>query len=219
MTGMDTGYFEECLFLELKRPQNQVYKGIRDVEASDFAGFDGAPRRPVVRVLDVCQAFAAALIAPSGLVKGRGFNMGILKGKSSVSDLAEAVWDLDRRMVEALASHGVEVLKSYDNFHHWDQECGCRKPKPGMLIQASREWMLNLETTGYVGDDLRDCTAAWRAGCPSVLVGGEDAGGATRTRAASDSMRRHCIARVYIHPPMMMKLVFMKRCDLKNFDR
>ena len=129
----------------------------------------------MVRVLDVCQAFAAALIAPSGLVKGRGFNMGILKGKSSVSDLAEAVWDLDRRMVEALASHGVEVLKSYYNFHHWDQECGCRKPKPGMLIQASREWMLNLETTWYGGDDLRDCTAAWRAGCPPVLVGGEDA--------------------------------------------
>jgi phosphoglycolate phosphatase-like HAD superfamily hydrolase len=37
--------------------------------------------------------------------------------------------------------------------------------------------MLNLETTWYIGDDLRDCTAAWRAGCPSVLVGGADAGG------------------------------------------
>jgi D-glycero-D-manno-heptose 1,7-bisphosphate phosphatase len=90
---------------------------------------------------------------------------------------AEAVWDLDRRMVEALASQGVEVLKSYYCFHHWDEECGCRKPKPGMLIQASREWMLNLETTWYIGDDPRDCTAAWRAGCPSVLVGSEDTGG------------------------------------------
>jgi nucleoside-diphosphate-sugar epimerase len=136
---MDTGYFEECLFLELKRPQNQVYKDIRDVEASDFAGFDGTPRGPVVRVLDVCQAFAAALIAPRGLVKGRGFNVGIPNGNSSVADLAEAVWDLDRRMVEALASHGVEVLKSYYNFHHWDEACGCRKQKPGMLIQPSRE--------------------------------------------------------------------------------
>jgi histidinol-phosphate phosphatase family protein len=90
---------------------------------------------------------------------------------------AEAVWDLDRRMVEALASHGVMVLQSYYCFHHWDEECGCRKPQPGMLLQASREWMLNLETTWYIGDDPRDCSAAWRAGCPSVLVGGEDAGG------------------------------------------
>jgi D-glycero-D-manno-heptose 1,7-bisphosphate phosphatase len=89
---------------------------------------------------------------------------------------AEAVWDLDRRMVEALSTHGVEVLKSYYCFHHWDEDCGCRKPAPGMLIQASREWRLNLEATWYIGDDPRDCTAAWRAGCPSVLVGGEDAG-------------------------------------------
>jgi nucleoside-diphosphate-sugar epimerase len=41
VTGLDTGYFEECLFTEPKRPRNQVYKDIRDVEASDFSGFDG----------------------------------------------------------------------------------------------------------------------------------------------------------------------------------
>ena len=87
---------------------------------------------------------------------------------------AERVWDLDRRMVGALADLGVDVVKSYYCFHHWDEECNCRKPQPGMLMQASRELMLNLETTWYIGDDPRDCTAAWRAGCPSVLVGGEN---------------------------------------------
>lgn len=86
----------------------------------------------------------------------------------------QQVWEMDRRMVGALADIGVDVVKSYYCFHHWDEECSCRKPKPGLLVQASRELMLNLETTWYVGDDLRDCTAAWRAGCPSVLVGCED---------------------------------------------
>jgi histidinol-phosphate phosphatase family protein len=89
--------------------------------------------------------------------------------------LTEAqVWELDRRMVEALAERQVNVIKSYYCFHHWNEGCLCRKPQPGLLLQASAEHLLNLETTWYLGDDLRDCTAAWRAGCPAVLVGAED---------------------------------------------
>ena len=89
--------------------------------------------------------------------------------------LTEAqVWELDRRMVDKLASRHVHVLKSYYCFHRWNEECLCRKPQPGLLLQASEEHLLNLETTWYIGDDLRDCTAAWRAGCPAVLLGAED---------------------------------------------
>ncbi len=41
VTGLDTGYFDECLFMEPQRPRTQVYKDIRDVEATDFEGFEG----------------------------------------------------------------------------------------------------------------------------------------------------------------------------------
>jgi histidinol-phosphate phosphatase family protein len=84
------------------------------------------------------------------------------------------VWELDRRMVAALAERQVRLLKSYYCFHHWNDGCACRKPEPGLLLQASREQLIPLETTWYIGDDLRDCTAAWRAGSPSVLVSDED---------------------------------------------
>ena len=51
---------------------------------------DGTPWRPVVHVRDVSNAFIAALEAPSNLVGGQSFNVGIPNGNYTVRDLAEA---------------------------------------------------------------------------------------------------------------------------------
>jgi nucleoside-diphosphate-sugar epimerase len=51
---------------------------------------DGSPWRPVVHVQDVCAAFIAGLRAPSSLVSGRSYNVGIPNGNFTVRDLAEA---------------------------------------------------------------------------------------------------------------------------------
>lgn len=51
---------------------------------------DGTPWRPVVHVQDVCSAFIAGLEAPSALVSGKAFNVGIPNGNYTVRELAEA---------------------------------------------------------------------------------------------------------------------------------
>ncbi len=51
---------------------------------------DGTPWRPVVHVQDVCSAFLAMLEAPSELVSGQSFNVGIPDGNFTVRELAEA---------------------------------------------------------------------------------------------------------------------------------
>ena len=51
---------------------------------------DGTPWRPVVHVRDVCGAFIAGLEAPTELVGGRSYNVGIPNGNFTVRDLAEA---------------------------------------------------------------------------------------------------------------------------------
>ena len=51
---------------------------------------DGSPWRPVVHVKDVCQAFIAGLEAPTELVGGKAFNVGIQGGNFTVRDLAKA---------------------------------------------------------------------------------------------------------------------------------
>ncbi|SVE47486.1 uncharacterized protein METZ01_LOCUS500340, partial [marine metagenome] len=51
---------------------------------------DGSPWRPVVHIKDVCSAFIAGLEAPSKLVSGKAFNVGIPNGNFTVRDIAEA---------------------------------------------------------------------------------------------------------------------------------
>jgi nucleoside-diphosphate-sugar epimerase len=51
---------------------------------------DGTPWRPVVHIRDVCKAFISGLTAPSDLIAGRSYNVGIPNGNFTVRDLAEA---------------------------------------------------------------------------------------------------------------------------------
>ena len=51
---------------------------------------DGTPWRPIVHIQDVCSAFIAGIEAPSDLISGRAFNVGIVDGNFTVRDIAEA---------------------------------------------------------------------------------------------------------------------------------
>jgi D-glycero-D-manno-heptose 1,7-bisphosphate phosphatase len=54
--------------------------------------------------------------------------------------------------------------------HAADSACSCRKPQPGMLVEAARRFNVALEDTYMVGDARRDVEAAAAAGARPVLV-------------------------------------------------
>jgi D-glycero-D-manno-heptose 1,7-bisphosphate phosphatase len=104
---------------------------------------------------------------------------------------AAAVDEINKRMVGTLRDRGVEVLDVYVCPHHWDDGCECRKPAPGLFFRASREHLVRMDRTAYIGDDPRDCRAAFNAGCVSVLIGPErehDPGGGVRPAFSSDTL-------------------------------
>ncbi len=91
---------------------------------------------------------------------------GIARGAMTEEDL-EAV---NQRMhTEAIAAGG-RIETVYHCPHNWDEGCDCRKPRPGMLFQAQRDFQLDLTRTTFIGDDERDEQAAKEAGCQSALV-------------------------------------------------
>lgn len=55
-------------------------------------------------------------------------------------------------------------------YHDDEDNCQCRKPLPGLLLQAAREHGVNLETSFMVGDRWRDIDAGIAAGCRTILV-------------------------------------------------
>lgn len=55
--------------------------------------------------------------------------------------------------------------------HRRDEGCTCKKPQPGMLLDAARTWDINLAASYLIGDSASDVGAARAAGCTSVLLG------------------------------------------------
>lgn len=55
--------------------------------------------------------------------------------------------------------------------YHADADgCDCRKPKPGMLLDAARVWNIALDASFMVGDRWRDVAAGHAAGCRTLLI-------------------------------------------------
>lgn len=84
---------------------------------------------------------------------------------------------LHAHMDSELAREGAAVDAYYFCPHHpkhgvgdYRRECDCRKPLPGMLLAAAREWHVDLDASYLVGDKLADVEAAQAAGCRPILV-------------------------------------------------
>jgi len=60
-----------------------------------------------------------------------------------------------------------EVLVCY---HSGDEACDCRKPRPGLLLRAARDWNLDLGRSFMIGDRWRDIEAGHNAGCITILI-------------------------------------------------
>ena len=80
-----------------------------------------------------------------------------------------------RATVEAFHAH-LRAALCIDDIkvcYHVDADaCACRKPRPGMLIDAAAQWNIDLAASVMVGDRWRDIEAGKAAGCRTILVEG-----------------------------------------------
>ena len=93
----------------------------------------------------------------------------------------EALEAMHRRLVRDAAIDGVYVCP-----HRDADGCPCRKPRPGLLEQAAREWGVELGRSFLIGDRWRDIEAAHAAGCTAILVDGPEPGRARPDHRARD---------------------------------
>lgn len=87
---------------------------------------------------------------------------GIARGYYSEEDFAS----LTRWMVDVFEREGISIAQVLHCPHHPDISgaCSCRKPEPGMLLEAAKAHAIDLEHSVMVGDSERDIVAAHRAG-------------------------------------------------------
>lgn len=72
-------------------------------------------------------------------------------------------------------NHNALIDKIYYCPHHpngdiikYKKSCECRKPKPGMLLNAAREFDINLKASYMIGDRFSDIIAGYLAGCKTI---------------------------------------------------
>jgi|HubBroStandDraft_1064217.scaffolds.fasta_scaffold26701_3 D-glycero-D-manno-heptose 1,7-bisphosphate phosphatase len=85
----------------------------------------------------------------------------IARGSLNPREVAE----INSRLQRYLQFDDVRVCP-HDDLHR----CECRKPKPGLLLQAAQTWNIHLPSSFMVGDRWRDVQAGHTAGCQTIFV-------------------------------------------------
>jgi D-glycero-D-manno-heptose 1,7-bisphosphate phosphatase len=91
---------------------------------------------------------------------------GVGKGLVSRSSLRQ----ITERFVAAMERRGARIDGVYYCPHRTEEGCPCRKPKPGLLLAAARDWRIDLGASVMIGDAITDVQAAQAAGCRGILV-------------------------------------------------
>ena len=55
-------------------------------------------------------------------------------------------------------------------FHDDKDNCQCRKPKPGLILDATKKWNINLEKSYMIGDRWKDIDAGTKSGCKTIFI-------------------------------------------------
>ncbi len=111
-------------------------------------------------------------VAAAKVAQQRGYALAVVTNQRGV-----ATGRLSRQTLDAIHAHmtgllsrqGLELLGIFCCTHERDT-CTCRKPQPGLLLEAARRFDLDLGSSWMIGDNESDVEAGSRAGCRTVLV-------------------------------------------------
>lgn len=104
----------------------------------------------------------------------------IARGEVSEEELER----IHNKMETLLGEHGAYLDAIYYCPHHphkgyegerpeYKMECECRKPKPGLVYRAARDFNIDLASSWFVGDGEADVLCAVNAGCHSAIIGSD----------------------------------------------
>jgi D-glycero-D-manno-heptose 1,7-bisphosphate phosphatase len=126
-----------------------------------------------IRTWDEIRFLPGAVSAVVSLNRA-GFKVFVVTNQRGIATRKVRMRDLLKihaRIQHVFSLAGGVISQIYYCPHNTSENCGCRKPRPGMLKRAAREHNLDLSASWMVGDSLTDVKAGENAGCRSVLLG------------------------------------------------
>ncbi len=126
---------------------------------------DGKPYAPTT--LEEFELLPGVVVAIAALKKA-GFRVIVVTNQPDVGAGKVARATVEAMNARLWAECGVNDVRVC--YHTEADQCDCRKPKPGLLIEAACDWAVDLQFSYMVGDRWRDIGAGQQAGCRTVLV-------------------------------------------------
>lgn len=172
---------QKAIFLDRDGTINKYVGFLRDI--NDFKLIDGV-------------AEAIKIINQSGYLCIVVTNQPVIaRGEVSIEELKM----IHMKMETELGLMGGYIDALYYCPHHPDKgyvgeitelkvKCDCRKPKPGLLLQASKDYNIDLNESFMIGDSENDVKAGIAAGCKSILLNGKDTEGKNGDYGQIDTM-------------------------------
>ncbi len=119
------------------------------------------------------------------LLNKSGFKVIVVTNQSGVARgyfTEQTVRGINKHIQESLAEQGAFIDRMYYCPHHLEgtleeyrRDCHCRKPNPGMIEAAVRDFGIDAGKSFLIGDKISDIEAGHRAGCKTILLQGRGA--------------------------------------------
>lgn len=101
-------------------------------------------------------------------VVNRGYKVIVITNQPDIAtgDLSESLLNyFHKRIMDEMLVDDIFVCK-----HLSSENCKCRKPKPGLIIEASLKHKINLKESFFIGDRWKDVDAANKVECHSIFI-------------------------------------------------
>lgn len=160
---------QKAIFLDRDGTINKYVGFLRDID--QFELIDGAAEA----IKKINNAGYLAIVITNQPV--------IARGEVTFEQLDE----IHNKMETLLGQEGAYLDGIYFCPHHPDKgfegeipelkiDCDCRKPKPGMILQAAKDFNIDLLSSWMVGDGKNDIECGKNAGCHTALIGNDNYG-------------------------------------------
>jgi histidinol-phosphate phosphatase family protein len=104
-------------------------------------------------------------------MKEAGFKLIVISNQSGIARglfKEQDLMPINRKVQSLLEPYDVEIDAFYYCPHGPADHCGCRKPQPGMILQAAKDHAIDPQISWMIGDILNDVEAGNRAGCNTI---------------------------------------------------
>jgi len=102
------------------------------------------------------------------LLKEKGYLLIVITNQPDVARMKTSQKNINE--INDVILKLLPITEIFTCFHDDNDNCDCRKPKPGQILQAAKKYRIDLNISYMIGDRWKDIEAGQKAGCRTVFI-------------------------------------------------